>query len=182
MSQPPKKRVSSRFRAVPGFPGIEVSANGQVRSWWRWGAPYERLQKPRQLQPSVTSEGYCNVSVRHEDWAQARPVGVHRLVLMTFDRLPERHEVARHRKGLSNNIKNLRWGSQADNLVWDEVEMGKRPHPKTTVIVDRKKVKTTRDLSIAEAAVEIGCSVSSVYRIRKALDRERELKRRHKRR
>lgn len=155
MPRTSKKAEFSRFRAVPGFPGIEVTNDGRVRSWWRWGAPGEGLEEPRLLVPSRSAKGYDVVSVRHETWAKPRSVGVHRLVLTAFDRPPKRGETARHKKGRRNHIKNLRW-------VPAGVVNG----------INRKAVRKTRKLSPQEAAEAVGCSVASIYRIRKELGLE----------
>lgn len=123
------------YRPIPGFPGYEISSDGQVRSWIPWkGTPL-----PRTLRQHLNPTGYAVVRPTNADGRQATKT-VHRLVALAF--LDGSGEVVRHLNDdkTDNRAENLAWGSRSDN-GHDSVRNGrqfpaylthcKRDHPLT---------------------------------------------------
>lgn len=101
--------MREEWRPVVGYEGrYEVSNDGRVRS-------FARSRYGRELAP-FDVHGYRRIRLRGAD-GRVVQVGVHRLVLMAFDRRPVGEEQARHLNDnkADNRIENLAWGSQADN-------------------------------------------------------------------
>jgi hypothetical protein len=116
------------WRAVQGVEGIEVSSDGQVRTYWKQqplgrGRGTRRVlgQNARQLQ-QYNRHGYRIVKVsKHEEHK------VHRLVLFAFvGPCPVGHE-ARHLNGnpSDNRLENLVWGTAKENNA-DQYRHGTR--------------------------------------------------------
>lgn len=93
------------WRAIPGFEKYEVSTDARVRR----GRHVLRPQANGWYPSYALSKG-----------GRSKRIGVHRLVLMAFDRLPEPGEVARHLDGdpTNNHLDNLAWGTHKQN--WED--------------------------------------------------------------
>jgi len=105
--------VQEIWKAIPGFPGYEVSDHGNVRSFWKRG--YHVLKStPHPLTLTITNPGgYPKVCFGHE----AKTFRVHRLVLDTFlGQRPKGFECC-HKDGnpLNNRLNNLYWGTSKNN-------------------------------------------------------------------
>ena len=143
-----------RVRGVEGFPGYRVTDRGRVllegssdtclwcheplpdtmiaRAKCNSKAHYEknagRWEPPsnvaREMSLEVGDQGHLRVQLIAPDGTPHR-VGVHRLVLVAFDREPVGVEQGCHRDGdpSNNALPNLRWGSQSDNWA-DRIRHG----------------------------------------------------------
>lgn len=104
-------KIIESWREIPGFPGYEVSQNGEVRSWRHKNG---RRKEPYVLKASPKNNGYLQVSLRNEHGA-IKNCSVHRLVAATF--LRGDGPMVLHRDGdkANNSIWNLYYGDAADN-------------------------------------------------------------------
>jgi hypothetical protein len=144
------------WRAIPNYALYEVSNLGRVRSWRGYaGHLYVALYK----EPRKGDRFY-----------------IHRLVLTTFERKPTPGENALHRDGdpSKNQLSNLYWGTQADNLA-DAMRHGTTrrgttaPHHKliesdvrairTRLSEGDKQIDIARDFGVAQGT--INCIKSS---------------------
>lgn len=107
--------TTPEWREVPGFPGYEVSDQGQVRS-------FRRYVVPRLLKPGETIWGHLLV-VLQRDGGHTRHI--HRLVLESFVGLRPPGMETRHLDGnpKNNRLTNLRWGTRSENSL-DRVRHG----------------------------------------------------------
>jgi hypothetical protein len=111
------------WKAIPDFPGYEVSNQGRVRSFW---APVSGLKRrgnrmfiqdtPQKiLSQYIDRDGYFKTSMRQNHVNKS--IGVHRIVLLSFiGKCPEGNQ-CRHLDGnrANNNITNLTWGTAKQN-------------------------------------------------------------------
>lgn len=105
--------MTERWRAVPGFPGYEVSDRGRVRSWRCRGHANHRAKKPKLRVPSI-ADGYPTVDL----WINGRRFGrrVHGLVALAFLGPPKGRQVDRIDEVRTNNhLSNLRYLSHVEN-------------------------------------------------------------------
>lgn len=104
---------------IPGFPGYDVSDDGQVRS----------VRKV--LRPFTSDHGYQYVSLRRDGQTYRRYV--HRLVLTAFISEPPANADGCHNDGdpSNNHLDNLRWDSRSAN-VRDTVRHGRHNHASKT--------------------------------------------------
>jgi hypothetical protein len=108
------------IKPIPTFSGYFASPDGIIWTQKRKGgndhSAGRLLKSPRPLKAHRSNSGYMMVSF--DVGGKVKMMGVHRLILMTFDRLPNAGEVACHYPDptkTNNHINNLRWGTQADN-------------------------------------------------------------------
>lgn len=113
------------WRAVPGYPGYEVSDTGSVRSLDRivrnrWGL---HTRKGVELSQGSRPEGYRVVWL-YDGAGKRTTLGVHVLVAAAF--MEGSGEVVRHWDGnpANNHVSNLRYGTHADNAA-DKVRHGR---------------------------------------------------------
>lgn len=113
-----------QWRDIPTLEGkYQASNKGRIRSVDRTvvsnlkdGKTVNRKLKSVLLSQSLrhaNSKAYLCVDIK------GSTTSVHRLVLMAWDRMPKKGEIALHWDDdpLNNNIENLRWGSHSDNMV-----------------------------------------------------------------
>lgn len=135
------------WRAVPGFPGYEVSDRGRVRSLQRG--------RPRILRPDRGNRGHLRVTLyrggqRHVRW-------VHQLVLLAHEGEP----IVLHADDdpTNNALGNLRWGTRTENAA-DAVRNGRRPRGER---IGTAKLTPARVRAIRRR-VEAGESYASIAR------------------
>lgn len=96
-------------RSIGDFSAYEVTTRGRI-----WSSLTESF-----LNPTVTEHGYYLCRLR-DDSGKWRTRLVHRLVLLAFRGEPSKEKPnCLHFDGnkLNNNLENLRWGSQKDNMA-----------------------------------------------------------------
>ena len=159
--------MNEKWRDIPGFPGFQISAEGQVRCFWSSCTKNAtRLHTPRSLRGYVSVQGYFVYTMRLAD-GSTRPIGLHRLLLTAFVRAPHDGEVGRHRNGkkTDNRLENLEWGTARDNVYLDEIRLGKRPANSETISAAIVEEVRRRHHQLARTlAKEFSISISSVYR------------------
>lgn len=112
------------WKAIPGFPGYDVSDQGRVRSYWRRvglgpGMGFKSIIKDlpqRILKPSLI-EGYPLVTMKQGD--EKHGIGIHRLILLAFvGPCPPGFE-CRHLDGIRTHsvLGNLQWGTHSENMI-----------------------------------------------------------------
>lgn len=122
-----------RWKAVPGYPGYEVSDQGEVRSL----APPPTLSKSRRsgktLTPSLT-HGYRYVGLYRDGGKQpTRRIKVSVLVLEAFvgPRPEGMHACHRDDVRVHDTLDNLYWGTKSENEQ-DKVRNGNHPEARKT--------------------------------------------------
>lgn len=92
---------------ISGYPEYAVTSGGHVMSM--------RFGKLRVLKPATSRKGYQLVALWKEKRQKTFPI--HRLVLETFCRPRQGHEVCMHLDGnpTNNSLYNLRWGTPKEN-------------------------------------------------------------------
>ena len=168
---------AEEWRAVPGFPGYEVSDLGRVRSYRTcWGL----RETPSLLKPWPDKDGYLSVSLcggAARGKGKSGPVSrlvrkVYRLVLEAFDRKRLPGEECAHGDGdRSNNaLANISWKTHVENER-DKVKHGThtRGERSGTSKVTEEIVRAIRSDTRSGDAVarDHGLSFQQVSRIRR---------------
>jgi len=155
--------MREEWKAVPGFPGYEVSDRGRVRSF----------RVPRVLRAEVDGRGHASVWLMNT--GRAKRQSVHRLVLLAFrGPAPAGHESCHGDGDLRNNtLKNLRWDTHRNNMA-DKKRHGtqlagaRHPNAKMSVSDARQIKRLLADgKSGAEIARMFGVSGTVVSEIRR---------------
>lgn len=147
------------WKDIDGFPGYQVSKNGEVRSFVnnRHGIS----DKSHVLKPAFTRRGYSSVCLGRGNRRQ-----VHRLVASAYIPNPEHLPLVRHMDDnpRNNRVENLAWGTQANNMQ-DCVKHGRLVGDTRAAIESRKRsvIATPKDggnpyifSSISEASRVLG--------------------------
>ena len=103
------------WKNIDGFPGYQVSSQGQVRSWLpeRNNAPLPK--EPRILKFLVTKAGYRQVNIYRD--GKRRVVRIPILVAEAFHGPRPQGLVIRHLNGnrVDDRAVNLKWGTSQEN-------------------------------------------------------------------
>jgi len=111
--------VIEQWHAVPGFPHMEVTACGKVRSLTR-RVPHSkggtRLVRGRVRKQPLNKDGY--LQVKHADCGVQKTVLVHRLIAMTFCPGYKPELQVNHLNGVKtdNRASNLEWVTLQQNI------------------------------------------------------------------
>lgn len=108
------------WKAIPGFPGYEVSDQGRVRSYLKrqgreWKGAWAHAETPQRIMRPKISRGYLVVSLCKNG---KRPnFDVHRLVLLAFVGPCPLGMEACHGDGIRHHcsLDNLRWDTVSNN-------------------------------------------------------------------
>lgn len=105
------------WKAIPRFPGYEVSNQGKIRSYWGVGVKKCKLNKPPHFLKQSLSLA-SRTQYYFVDLGYGNHRAVHRLVLMAFRGPCPKGLVACHNDGnpLNNHIDNLRWDTRQSNF------------------------------------------------------------------
>ena len=153
---------------IPTYLKYGITKDGKVysRCYGDW----------RKLRPHLDRQGYVYFTVRPES-NKPKKVKLHRLLLMTFDRLPITGEICRHLDGdkTNNNISNLKWGTHVENthdaFYIHKSRVGKRNELHWNSRLSDLQIKTIRakynlgSYTKVELGKEYGVSDSYVNRI-----------------
>lgn len=163
--------MNEQWRAIPDFPGYEVSDYGRVRSFNKripngvaLGAKWEVADKPQRYLAGATSGGYRFVILRKDGESHNRRI--HNLVLLSFvGPCPDGMEIC-HNDGhkVNNNLGNLRYDTHRNN-VHDAMKHGKyRPAISDSEAVRIRKAYTdgTRQ---DDLAIVFGVSPRCISRV-----------------
>lgn len=103
----------NEWRRIPGFSDYEVSRDGRVRSWKRYGPG----DPPHVLSPKKRQNGYQEVNI-FDDNDTKNHILVHRLVALTFLGIPASDEEVNHKDGDkgNNHANNLEYVSRQENV------------------------------------------------------------------
>ncbi len=105
------------WKAIPDFPGYEVSDHGRVRSFWRQGRKRRGLMDTPQkiLRPFPKKDGYLGVCLFKN--GKVFILRIHRLVLLAFVGPCPLGMQSCHADGTRTNnfLKNLRWDTPLGN-------------------------------------------------------------------
>jgi hypothetical protein len=158
------------WRAVIGFPGYEISDQGQVKS-----LPRRNLQgamrRGRILKHDVNWAGYHLVRLARDGVKHARLV--HRLVLETFTGACPEGLQSRHLNGVrsDNRLCNLEWGTIQENRA-DQKRHGTgiqgARNPKAVLTeIDVERVLDLRRFGLSQAVIgrQIGVHQAHVSKL-----------------
>lgn len=107
------------IKAIPRFDGYGITRKGVVYY-------HDPFMNTFLIKAATTTEqGYA--VLRLGKYGHQK---IHRLLLMAYNRLPEKWEVCRHLDGnpQNNDLKNLKWGTQKENMQ-DMVRHGTGSNP-----------------------------------------------------
>lgn len=167
------------WRDIKDFPGYQVSNQGRVRSYYRpigygGGVVLDRQSEPKMLTPTkLGRQDHLRVTLYKDE--KRYPKLVHRLVATEFIPNPESYKIVRHYDDnpLNNNVDNLRWGTQRDN-VFDYIRNGRANYDGITNYNEKRKTpveaynKETGEriyfVSQSQAARELGASQFNIWR------------------
>ena len=142
-----------RWRAVPGWPGYNVSNTGKVRGSRGW------VLSPYYLKRG----GYAYVDLRQG--GRRKNSRVHILVLEAFVGPRRAGQECRHLDGnpANNCLENLRWGSPRENGA-DRVRHGST----TTKLIETQVVAIRESMATqVELAEQFGVTQSTISHIRR---------------
>ena len=118
------------WKAIPDWPGYEVSDQGQVRSYWRppgGGGPWYIGSVPKVLQTWLNEHGYPAIHLAF--YTTKGRFLVHRLILATFVGPCPPGQEGCHEDGIRTNcfLTNLRWDTRSKNHL-DKRKHGTTPN------------------------------------------------------
>lgn len=150
---------------IPGFKNYLATTDGHII----------RLRTGRWMRPAVSSNGYLNLPLIHDNGARCQ-VTVHRMIARTF--LPASSDISwgkgrtpnilvRHLNDdkLDNRAVNLAWGTQADNAR-DAIRNGtiySTPILDTSMQSACRRRHSEGERAISLAA-EFGVSITTIHR------------------
>jgi len=93
------------------FKGYYADPSGHIYSSWNTAGKI--TDRRRLLKTTITDKGYCRV------WMAGSMKAVHRIILMTFCRMPRSFEEANHKNGIKtdNRLDNLEWMTRSMNEI-----------------------------------------------------------------
>lgn len=96
-------------RDIKGYPGYQVSSDGEIFSVLRGGG------ENRKLKPALTASGYHRIKLSRNGVQTS--YNVHRLVAEAFLSKPRGKDVVNHIDGdkINNSVKNLEWTDHKGN-------------------------------------------------------------------
>lgn len=103
------------WKPIPGHPDYELSEEGQLRSWRKFGSGKGRADKPRLLIPHKAPDGYYKVTVA--TISRTHSINLHALMALTFHGERPEGAVVRHLDGNkeNNSAANLAYGTPREN-------------------------------------------------------------------
>lgn len=161
----------AEWRAIEGWPGYEVSDEGQVRSW-KVSRREPHAVLPRILAPYRMPSGYLCVYLKDRGVKCNRTI--HILVAQAFHGpRPEGTEVAHWDGNKENNtLANLRYATHKQNMQ-DRVRIGAscrgEQHYSTTLTNEQAKALKAFKGTHKEAAQAFGVTYHHAYYIRMGL-------------
>ena len=157
------------WKAIPGFPGYEVSDFGNVRSWYNPGNHSAKFaDTPKEMKQFFTGpvgKEYLSINLYRN--RKHKTKRVHCLVLEAFIGPRPPNKVACHGDGDKNNnrLSNLRWDTRAAN------EQDKMAHGRSTIGERNGMSKLTSeqvlDIRRLDAMGESNTIIARRYRVRK---------------
>lgn len=160
------------WRDIKGYEGLyQVSDTGEVRSVDRVSTgKRNRMLKGRVLSKTKTSTGYWKVELCKD--GKATSSKVHRLVALAFIDNPENKPSINHidNNPLNNNVCNLEWCTQAENVLHAVGIGARKKKPKPRVATDdivakvlEEYIPYDREHSIRAIARRLGISDATIY-------------------
>lgn len=141
------------FKDIPGYPDYSITSDGRVWSkerkvLGRWGN--YRIKKGKWLKPDLSNSGYLRVGLWKDQ--ASKKLSLHRLVLMTWDRLPEDWEQCDHinENKTDNRLENLRWVSAQQNCEFASAKAFMISFPDRRTGIFNNLKRWCRDNSIRE--------------------------------
>ena len=160
------------WRDISGYEGLyQVSNTGEVRSLDRITTGNRRRKiKGKPIKQSKTTTGYWKVELCKD--GKARSKKVHRLVAGAFIDNPENKPNINHKDNnpLNNNVDNLEWCTQAENVVHaymiGATKQSKKPRVAFDDIVESviaEYIPYNREHSICAIGRRIGINKGTLY-------------------
>ncbi|ELC8411524.1 NUMOD4 domain-containing protein [Clostridium perfringens] len=112
--------VAEEWRDIKGYEGLyQVSNYGRIKSLLGWnGKRYVKRTKILAPSSQQLNINYCRSVVKLSKNGERKDYKVHRLVAKAFLDNPNNYDVVNHKDGnpLNNNVENLEWCTQKQNI------------------------------------------------------------------
>ncbi len=163
-----------QWKAIPDFPGYEISDQGRVRSYWRPAQPmtgykWVLVDIPQRILRQSISRGYLRVELVKN--GQRKTMRVHRLMLLVFvGPCPAGYE-ARHSNGCrtKNTLNNLSWSTHKENLADRKIHgtdpIGERCGRTKLTESQVKHIRSIHDLSPSQIGKMFNVDASTIRKI-----------------
>lgn len=164
--------MTERWKAIPGFPGYDVSDEGRVRSYWAYsghgGGAHITDRVERILLPNPNRQGYLRVTLHANRKRYEHRIAY--LVMLAFvGPRPKGMHVCHNNNDLTNNkLNNLRFDSPKGNNADKSLAARQRSGQKldaAQVMAIRVRIAANSTLSYATVATEFNVSLCTVSAI-----------------
>lgn len=131
------------IKLIPGYTDYGITRNGDVFS-------KKKTSYWKSLRIQSYKNGYKYVRLSYSV-SRSSNITIHRLVLMTFDRMPKKGEVCRHfpdNSKSNNHISNLKWGTVQENAHdrWNIHGTGAKNEDHPMCKISNKEIQEIRSL------------------------------------
>lgn len=171
-----------KWKDIAGFPGYQISDQGNVRSFWKrkhyptgYGSYHYLSETPKLMSSSDDGNGYQKIMLYSKNNGRRYCKKIHRLVAEAFLPTPENsYDTVDHiqsgRYGkLNNSVSNLRWIPRRENIrkayrdgVCDErIRIQEKP----IIATDLWTGNTRYFSSIRDAALQLDIERSSISHV-----------------
>ena len=165
------------WKALPGFPGVEISTLGKVRTLDRVVSSESGtyFTEGKVLKQYKSTDGYLLVSIPiNGKWTMKV---VHRLIAQAFIENPDNLQEVNHKDcdRKNNNVDNLEWCTHKENIAYRDKcgHTAKNNAPKSPVFaVNLTTLEVSRYQSQHEAGRALGVNQSSIFRVIKGKQKQ----------
>lgn len=110
--------MQEQWRFIPGYEGLyQVNVKGEIKSFYNGNKGVSRTTEGHLLKHTKSSTGYYRVDLVKN--GEKHSMKIHRAIALAFIPNPENKPYINHKDGnkLNNDISNLEWCTQKENMV-----------------------------------------------------------------